>query len=93
MTAADTALLFGYVLAVPFTLFPPGFLRLWRRREVEVFVVAQLGALLIAGAWLAKGNAVAVAVNALWFTGLTVAYLLEGRRRSSQVRTAHASEA
>lgn len=48
VSAADTALLFGYVLAVPFTLFPPGFLRLWRRREVEVFAVAQAGALLIA---------------------------------------------
>ncbi len=33
VSAADTALLFGYVLAVPFTLFVPGFLRLWRRRE------------------------------------------------------------
>jgi len=93
VSAADTALLFGYVLAVPFTLFVPGFLRLWRRREVEVFAVAQTGALVIALAWLAKGDVVAFAVNALWFTGLTVAYVLAGRRRAQAGRTAHASEA
>ncbi len=90
MTPADVALLFGYVLAVPFTLFTPGFLRLWRRREIEVFALAQAGAALIAGAWLAKGNLPAAAVNATWFVGLTVAYVLAGRR---QVGTAHASEA
>ena len=82
MSTADTALLFGYVLAVPFTVFVPGFLRLWRRREVEVFATAQVGALVIALAWLAKGNAVAAAVNAVWLVGLTAAYVLEGRRRS-----------
>lgn len=85
VSAVDTALLFGYVLAVPFTLFVPGFLRLWRRREVEVFAVAQAGALVIAGAWLSKGSSVAAAVNGLWFAGLTVAYVLEGRRRRSHV--------
>ncbi len=92
VSAADTALLFGYVLAVPFTLFVPGFLRLWRRREVEVFAVAQLGALLIAGGWLAKGNLPAAVVNALWCAGLTAAYVREGRRRA-QTGTAQASEA
>lgn len=81
VTAADTALLFGYVLAVPFTLFLPGFLRLWRRREVEVFALAQAGALLIALAWLVKGNAVAAAVNAAWFLGFGAAYVVEGQRR------------
>ena len=85
MSTADTALLFGYVLAVPFTLFVPGFLRLWRRREIEVFAVAQVGALTIAAAWLAKGNEPAAAVNGLWFAGLTVAYVLEGRRRRTHV--------
>jgi hypothetical protein len=85
MSTADTALLFGYVLAVPFTLFVPGFLRLWRRREVEVFAVAQVGALVIAAAWLAKGNVPAAAVNALWFAGLTVAWVAEGRRRRTRV--------
>ena len=63
VSAVDTALLFGYVLAVPFTVFVPGFLRLWRRREVEVFATAQVGALLVALAWAAKGNAAAAAFN------------------------------
>lgn len=84
VSAADTALLFGYVLAVPFTLFVPGFLRLWRRREVEVFTVAQIGALVIALAWLAKGNGLAAAVNAAWLVALSVAWALEGRRRGAQ---------
>ena len=83
MSTADTALLFGYVLAVPFTLFVPGFLRLWRRREPEVFAVAQLGALLIALAWLAKGNQPAAAVNAAWLVGLSAAWVVEGPRRRS----------
>ena len=87
VSTADTALLFGYVLAVPFTLFVPGFLRLWRRREVEVFAVAQIGALVIALAWLAKGNAVAAAVNAAWLVGLSVAWVLEGRRRAAAGRS------
>ena len=87
MSTADTALLFGYVLAVPFTLFVPGFLRLWRRREVEVLAVAQVGALVVALGWLAKGNAVAAGVNAAWLVGLTVAWLLEGRRRAAAGRT------
>jgi hypothetical protein len=80
VSAADTALLFGYVLAVPFTLFVPGFLRLWRRREIEVFLVAQTGALVIALAWLVKGNEIAAAVNGAWFLGLTGAYVRAGRR-------------
>lgn len=82
MSAADTALLFGYLLAVPFTVFLPGFLRLWRRREVEVFAVAQVGAAVITAAWFAKGNLPAAVVNAGWLVGLTVAWVLEGRRRT-----------
>ena len=84
MDATDTALLFGYVLAVPFTAFVPGFLRLWRRREVELFLTAQAGALIITLAWAAKGNAVAAALNALWFAGLSAAWLFEGRKRTAQ---------
>ncbi len=83
MTPADTALLFGYVLAVPFTVFVPGFLRLWRRREPEVFAVAQTGAAVIAVAWLAKGSLLNALVNAAWLVGLTVAWVREGRRRAS----------
>lgn len=93
VSTADTALLFGYVLAVPFTLFPPGFLRLWRRREVEVFVVAQFGGLAIALAWLTKGQLVAFAVNALWVAGLSVAYVLEGLRRAQAGSRAQALDA
>ena len=84
VSAADTALLFGYALAVPFTLFVPGFLRLWRRRELEVFLTAQAGALIIAVAWAVKGNAAAAAFNAAWLVGLTVAWVVEGRRRAAQ---------
>jgi hypothetical protein len=82
VSPAETALLFGYVLAVPFTLFVPGFLRLWRRREIEVFLTAQAGALIIALGWLAMGHVGAALVNALWFAGLSVAWLLEGRKRA-----------
>ena len=83
VSAADTALLFGYVLAVPFTVYVPGFLRLWRRREVEVLAVAQLGALIVTLAWLAKGNVLSAALNALWFVGLSAAWAAEGRKRAS----------
>lgn len=82
MSAADTALLVGYVLAVPFTLFVPGFRRLWRRREPWVFAVAQAGAALVALGWLAKGNVPSALLNAAWFVGLTVAWVREGRRRA-----------
>jgi hypothetical protein len=82
VSTADTALLFGYVLAVPFTLFVPGFLRLWRRREPEVFAVAEIGALIITAAWAAKGNAPAAVFNGLWTVGLAVAWTLEGRKRA-----------
>lgn len=80
MSAADTALLFGYVLALPFTLFVPGFLRLWRRREIEVFLTAQAGAAVVAAGWLAKGQAVPAAVTGAWLVGLAVAYARAGSR-------------
>jgi hypothetical protein len=54
--AATAALVAGYVAAVPLTLFTPGFLRLWRRREPWAFATAQGGALLIVAGWAAKGN-------------------------------------
>ncbi len=84
MSAADTTLLLGYLLAVPFTLFVPGFLRLWRRREPVVFAVAQTGAALIVAGWWAKGDAVSALVNLAWLVGLTVAWVREGRRRAAQ---------
>ena len=84
VSPADAALLLGYLLAVPFTLFVPGFLRLWRRREPAVFLTAQAGAALIVVGWLAKGSLLSALVNAGWLVGLTVAWLREGRRRAAQ---------
>ena len=77
-------LVVGYVLAVPFTLFVPGFLRLWRRRERWTYACAQGGAVLIAVGWALRGSWPAAAVNAAWVLGLGVAYARAGR-------TAHAS--
>ena len=81
MTPSTAALAAGYVLAVPFTVFVPGFLRLWRRREPVVYAAAQGGALLIAAGFAAKGNVPATVVNAGWFLGFGTAYALEGRKR------------
>jgi len=79
---STATLVLGNVLAVPFTLFVPGFLRLWRRREPAVYAAAQGGALLITASFAAKGNVPATVLNAGWFLGLGTAYALEGRKRS-----------
>lgn len=71
----------GYLLAVPFTLWVPGFLRLWRRREPAVFAVAELGAALLVAGYALSGSAVGIAVNGAWLVGLAGAYTLEGRAR------------
>lgn len=82
-----TALLVvGYAMAVPFTVWPPGFLRLWRRREPLVFAAAQTGAALVTAGHALNGNAVGTVVNASWLIGLSVAHVLEGRKR---LRAAH----
>lgn len=82
-----TALLvLGYLLSVPFTLWTPGFRRLWRRRELLVFATAQLGAVLLTVAYARKGAPVGVLINGGWAVGLTVAYVLEGRKRSRAAR-------
>ena len=72
----------GYALAVPVTLFTPGFLRLWRRREPLLYASAQGGAALIVGGWAAKGNVPSAAFNAVWLVGFGVHYALEGRKRA-----------
>ena len=82
MSPSTAVLLAGYTLAVPVTLFTPGFLRLWRRREVLLYAAAQGGALLITGGWVAKGNNSAVLVNGAWLVGFGIAYALEGRKRA-----------
>jgi hypothetical protein len=92
VSPADAVLLAGYVMAVPFTLFVPGFLRLWRRREPWVFLTAQAGALLIALGWAAKGSTPAAVGNGLWCLGLGVAWWREGRKRAARPpRLAHPS--
>ena len=80
VSAADTALLFGYVLAIPFTVFVPGFLRLWRRREIEVLATAQVGTAVVVAAWFAKGQPVVAALHLLWLVGFTAAWVREGSR-------------
>ncbi len=72
----------GYALAVPFTAFVPGFLRMWRRRERWTYACAQGGAAAIVLGWLWQGRYGAAAVNALWLTGFGVHYALEGRKRA-----------
>lgn len=74
-------LVVGYVLAVPFTLFVPGFLRLWRRREAWAYACAQGGAALIVAGWSLREAWVSAGVNLLWMLGFGVAY----------ARAAHAS--
>ncbi|GAC1439583.1 MAG: hypothetical protein NVS3B26_03170 [Mycobacteriales bacterium] len=78
-----TALLvLGYVLAVPLTVWVPGFRRLWRRREPLLFAAAQIGAVLLAAGYALKHQPVGVIANGGWAIGLTVAYVLEGIKRS-----------
>lgn len=82
MTPSTATLVGGYVLAVPFTLVFPGFLRLWRRREPWAYAAAQGGATLITASFAAKGNVPAAVVNGTWLVGFGAAYALEGRKRS-----------
>ncbi len=82
MTPANAALVAGHVLAVPLTLFVPGFRRVWRRREPLPYAAAQVGAVLIAAGWAARGNTVAALGNAAWLVGFGVAFAAEGRRRA-----------
>jgi hypothetical protein len=80
---ASTALLIaGNVMAVPLTLYTPGFLRMWRRREPALFAVEEAGMVLITAGWAAKGNVPAAAFNGLWLVGFAGAYALEGRKRA-----------
>ena len=79
---ADAALITGYVLAVPFTLYVPGFQRLWKRREPWVFVATEAGAGLIATGWALRGGTGAAVFNYGFAVVLAVAYALEGRKRA-----------
>jgi hypothetical protein len=77
---ADGALVAGYLLAVPFTLYVPGFQRMWKRREPWVFATEQVGAALIVAGWSIKGNTPSAVVNAAWFLGFGAAFIAKGRR-------------
>lgn len=83
MTPSTAALVAGHVLAVPFTLVLPGFLRMWRRREPAVFLAAETGALLITAGYAAKGKTPATVFNAVWLIGFAAAYAAEGRKRAA----------
>ena len=77
---ATGALVTGYALAVPLTLYVPGFQRMWKRREPWVFATEQVGAALIITGWSLKGNTPSAVVNAVWFLGFGAAYVAKGRR-------------
>ncbi|MBW3640570.1 MAG: hypothetical protein KY451_12105 [Actinobacteria bacterium] len=82
MTFSTAALVAGHALAVPYTLFVPGFLRVWRRREPLPYAAAQVGAVLIAAGWATRGNTVAAVGNVAWLVGFGAAYAAEGRKRA-----------
>jgi hypothetical protein len=86
VSPSTAVLVAGYVLAVPFTLFVPGFLRLWRRRERWTYACAQGGAALIVVGWALRGSWPSAAVNTAWLVGLAVAYAREGRARAGRLQ-------
>ncbi len=71
----------GYALAVPFTVFVPGFLRMWRRREPALFIAEELGVSLIIAGWALHGRRAGVVTNSVWGGGLAIAYAAEGVKR------------
>ena len=81
MRPSTAVLAAGYVLSVPFSVYTPGFLRLWRRREPLVFAAEEVGAALVTAGWAMRGNVPNAAFNAAWTVGLAGAYALEGRKR------------
>lgn len=80
MRGTDVAGLVGYVLAAPFTLWPPLFKRMWNQRDLRLLAVHEAGVALVVLAWAARGNTPAVVVNGGYGVGLAVAYVLAGRR-------------
>ena len=82
MTASTGVLVAGYALAVPVTVFVPGFLRLWRRREPVLLAAAQGGAALVVLGWALRGETLPALANGAWLVGFGAAYAAEGRKRS-----------
>lgn len=87
MSAASSAgtglLVLGYAAAVPVTVFVPGFLRLWRRREPALLALAEGGAAAVVAGWALRGAAAPAVVNAGWLVGFGAAYAREGARRQA----------
>ncbi len=81
-TTSTVLLIAGNVLAVPFSIYLPGFYRLWRRREPLVFAAEEIGMALITTAFVLKSKPLPAAFNGAWGLGLAVAYGLEGRKRA-----------
>ena len=82
MRATDAVALAGYALATPFVVWMPLFRRMWRG-DLRLLAVQELGVVLIVVGWAARGEAVAVVLNAGYGTGLAAAYAWAHRRSRS----------
>lgn len=81
MRGTDAAGLVGYLLAAPFTVYPPLFKRMWNRRDLRLLATQEAGVVLIVVAWAARRNTPSVVVNGGYGVGLALAYAWAGRRR------------
>ncbi len=77
----DSLALVGYVLAGPFTLYPPLFKRMWNRRDHRLFAVQETGVALIVTGWALRGDKGGVVVNAAYGVVLAGLYVRAGVRR------------
>lgn len=79
-TVANTVALTGYVLATPFTVYPPLFKRMWRGNH-RLLAVQELGVALIVAGWAMRGDRGPALGNSAYGLGLLGAYAWSGRRR------------
>lgn len=87
--ASVGVLVAGHLLAVPVTLYTPGFLRLWRRREPLLLAAALVGSSLVTAGWAMRSSVGATTFNGAWTLGFSAAYLAEGRKRRRAARAGH----
>lgn len=78
---ANAVALTGYVLATPFTVYPPLFKRMWNRRDLRLLGVQELGVAMIVAGWALRGDRAPAGLNGAYGVVLAVAYALSGRRR------------
>lgn len=78
---ATPVLVAGYVLAVPVTVWTPGFLRVWRRREPLLTAACLAGSALVTTGWVLKESTGPAVFNGAWTLGFAAAFLAEGRKR------------